>query len=1250
MSVVPPQPPAALPIQFPSHHFPSHPILNVHITDYIKFQVNSSGANFSKWRQIFVFLMTMYKVMDHVTEGAAPPNPDDTWRAVDIHLSLWIMATLSDDLHRLVKGADGLALTTWTRLQRFFLANKDSRYLFLSKAFRSTPRGDMTVATYAGKLQSIADDLAALGRPVDDRDLAHQFLDGLGEAYLLQSEILKGNPPLPPFAECISRIQLAEVDVKSQQSHGTTAFIAHGTGDRVQPQGAGGGHQQQQSGGGGPQHQSGGGGRGRGRGQQHHHFGQGSGGGQPQFGGRGGQPGSSQHPWFGYFAPVGAPFPPARSTWVPPNAASVLGPRPGAPSSAYPVMYSATTPAPYQQLPQLPYQQHSSPHYATTPYSFDYAAMIHDAASNSGYQPPPPEWVMDSGASSHVTGKTGNLTTSHSSLGHLNSQYITVGNGSKLPILAVGSVKISSLPLTLQNVLVSPQTVKNLISVRQFTRDNLVSIEFDPFGFSVKDLATKTLLLRSNSDDGLYPFFGDKNSIPMALTTTTVSTEDPVVTQQPRRIHLGSSAPPTSYLPGLPVSGSSPAPQRGDTTPSPTPHQPHAATPPTSTPPAPASRRAPNLPSPSPGPPPSRAPSLPPPEPPLPPKSVAVEPPQNQHNMVTRGKTGYFMPKQTFSLHTSTHSDISPLPSTYRSALKDPNWHAAMLDEFNALMRNDTWSLVVRPAGVNVVTGKWIFRHKMNPDGTLARYKARWVVRGFTQQEGVDYGETFSPVVKPATIRTVLSIATTQSWPIHQMDVKNAFLHGHLAETVYCEQPSGFVDPTHPSHVCRLHKSLYGLKQAPRTWFHRFTQFITSIGFSVSKCDSSLFILKRGASTAYLLLYVDDIILTANTTHLLHTIISSLNHEFSMTDLGDIHHFLGINVHRTHEGLFLSQQQYTLEVLERAKMLNCHPISTPIDTRSKVSATDGVPFSDPSLYRSLAGALQYLTLTRPDLSYAVQQVCLFMHAPRDSHYQLIKRILRYIKGTSHYGLKIHMSSSMELIAYSDADWAGCPDTRKSTSGFCVFIGNNLVSWPSRRQPTVSQSSAEAEYRALANCIADCCWLHQLLHELHHPPTRATVVYCDNVSAMYMASNPVQHQRTKHIEIDLHFVRDRVALGEVRVLHVPTSSQFADIFTKGLPTTIFEEFRSSLNIAPSRKRTSEVGEEEQREASQTQEATYLWTDAARCRWWPPHLWLTWASPPHRSLLIVPPPCQRWRRDPNSRPMLCGGQISASCRDD
>uniref|UniRef100_A0ACD5YWM8 Uncharacterized protein n=1 Tax=Avena sativa TaxID=4498 RepID=A0ACD5YWM8_AVESA len=292
-----------------------------------------------------------------------------------------------------------------------------------------------------------------------------------------------------------------------------------------------------------------------------------------------------------------------------------------------------------------------------------------------------------------------------------------------------------------------------------------------------------------------------------------------------------------------------------------------------------------------------------------------------------------------------------------------------------------------------------------------------------------------------------------------------------------------------------------------------------------------------------------------------------------MSDLGEIHHFLGVNVQRNPHGLFLSQQQYALEILDRAGMVNCHPISTPIDISSKLSAQSGKPFADPSLYRSLAGALRYLTLTRPDLQYAVQQVCLFMHAPTDTHFQLIKRILRYVQGTSHFGLQLFRQSGCDLVAYSDADWAGCPDTRKSTSGFGIFLGSNLVSWSSKRQHIVSRSSAEAEYRSVANTVAESCWLRQLLLELHQPPSKATVVYCDNISVVYLSSNPVQHQRTKHVEIDLHFVRDRVQLGEARVLHVPTSSQYADIFTKGLPSAVFQEFRSSLNVLPSTVQTA-----------------------------------------------------------------------------
>uniref|UniRef100_A0A8R7PMA5 Copia protein n=1 Tax=Triticum urartu TaxID=4572 RepID=A0A8R7PMA5_TRIUA len=188
-----------------------------------------------------------------------------------------------------------------------------------------------------------------------------------------------------------------------------------------------------------------------------------------------------------------------------------------------------------------------------------------------------------------------------------------------------------------------------------------------------------------------------------------------------------------------------------------------------------------------------------------------------------------------------------------------------------------------------------------------------------------------------------------------------------------------------------------------------------------------------------------------------------------------------------------------------------------------------------------------------------------MHAPRDCHYQLVKRILRYLRSTTHLRLRIHRDTATDLVAYSDADWAGCPDTHKSTSGYRVFLGGNLLSWSSKRQNTVSRSSAEAEYRAVANAVAETVWLRQLLGELHQSPSRATVVYCDNVNAVYMSSNPVQHQRMKHIEIDLHFVRERVALGELRVLHVPTSSQFADIFTKGLPTRLFDDFRTSLNV-------------------------------------------------------------------------------------
>nr|GEV25915.1 ribonuclease H-like domain-containing protein [Tanacetum cinerariifolium] len=338
------------------------------------------------------------------------------------------------------------------------------------------------------------------------------------------------------------------------------------------------------------------------------------------------------------------------------------------------------------------------------------------------------------------------------------------------------------------------------------------------------------------------------------------------------------------------------------------------------------------------------------------------------------------------------------------------------------------------------------------------------------------------------TIRTVLSLAVSRKWPIHQLDVKNAFLNGDLSETVYMHQPPGFVYPRYPHHVCLLQKSLYGLKQAPRAWFQRFAGYATRVGFYHSRCDSSLFILRQGSQVAYLLIYVDDI-LTASSTYLLQQVITSLHNEFDMTDLRALNYFLGISATHHSTGLFLSQKQYAIKLLAHAHMTNCNSSRTLVDTDSKLGP-EGVPIQDPTLYRSIAGGLQYLTFTRPDISYVIQQICLYMHDPRKPHLATLKRILRYIRGTLDFGFQLYSSTTISLVG------------------------------------------VKAEYWGVANVVAETAWLRNLLRELHSPLSAATLVYCDNVSATYLSANPFQHQRTKHIEIDIHFVRDLVTVGHV----------------------------------------------------------------------------------------------------------------------
>jgi hypothetical protein len=378
-------------------------------------------------------------------------------------------------------------------------------------------------------------------------------------------------------------------------------------------------------------------------------------------------------------------------------------------------------------------------------------------------------------------------------------------------------------------------------------------------------------------------------------------------------------------------------------------------------------------------------------------------------------------------------------------------------------------------------------------------------------------------------------------------------------------QPPGFRNPQFPNHLCLLKKSLYGLKQEPRAWYQCFTDYVATMGFSHSVSDHSLFIYHHGNDIAYILLYVDDIILAASSDTLRSSIMAQLRFEFAMKDLGPLSYFLGVYFTRHSEVIFFSQKKYAEEIIERAGMSSCKPSSTPVDKNAKLSGSSGNPYHDPTEYRRLAGALQYLTFTRSDISYAVQQVCLFMYDPKTQHMSALKCIIRYIHGTIDFGLHLYPSSVDKLISYTDADWAGCPDTRRSTSGYCVYLGDNLISWSAKRQHTLSRSSAKAEYRGVANVVSESCWSRNLLLELCCPVTKATLVYCDNISAVYLSDNPVQHQRTKHIEMDIHFVREKVARGQVRVLHIPSRFQIADIFTKGLPLQLFDDFCESLNI-------------------------------------------------------------------------------------
>ncbi|CAM9001867.1 unnamed protein product [Rhodiola kirilowii] len=442
-----------------------------------------------------------------------------------------------------------------------------------------------------------------------------------------------------------------------------------------------------------------------------------------------------------------------------------------------------------------------------------------------------------------------------------------------------------------------------------------------------------------------------------------------------------------------------------------------------------------------------------------------------------------------------------------------------MAEEIAAFERTGTWDLVPLPAGVRPITCKWIYTVKTRSDGSLERYKARLVARGFQQEHGRDYEETFAPVAHMTTIRTLIAVASVQQWSISQLDVKNAFLNGELREEVYMRPPPGYSVPE--GMVCRLRRSLYGLKQAPRAWFERFSSVITAAGFSPSAHDPALFVHTSSRGRTLLLLYVDDMLITGDDPHYIAFVKEKLGTQFLMNDLGHLHYFLGIEVSSTSEGFFISQEKYIRDLLDRACLTDQRTADTPMELNVHLRPTDGEPLEDPTRYRHLVGSLVYLGVTRPDISYPVHILSQFVSAPTQLHYSHLLRVLRYLRGTVTRRLFFPRSSSLHLQAYSDATWAS----------------------------DLSDRSVEAELRAMALLTAEVTWLRWLLEDFGISVSTPTPLLSDSTGAISIARDPVKHELTKHIGVDASYVRSQVQDQVIALQYVPSELQLADFFTK-----------------------------------------------------------------------------------------------------
>ena len=512
-------------------------------------------------------------------------------------------------------------------------------------------------------------------------------------------------------------------------------------------------------------------------------------------------------------------------------------------------------------------------------------------------------------------------------------------------------------------------------------------------------------------------------------------------------------------------------------------------------------------------------------------------------------------------------------PTTAKEALSDKAWKQAIVSEYNSLTKNVTWDLVSLPPERQAITGKWCFKLKTDATGAVIRKKARYVARGFSQKDGIDYDETFAPVISFTSLRVLLSLAAEFNMELAQVDIDTAYLYGDIDKELYLAQPEGFekIGKHGEQLVCRLRKSIYGLKQSGRCWWKNLDSYLKDIGFQAMKAEPCLYMKTHQGRMTYIGVYVDDLIIASKTADDLKSFIKLLEKKYNMKSPQPLSYILGVRIDRDwkERKLFLSQEAYANTVLQRFRMKECNPSKTPAEPTvpKDNSEADSTRFP----YREAIGSLMYLaTCTRPDIAFAVSHLARSVVAPSVQDVNGVKRVLRYLRGTTTIGITLGGTGSI-LKAYADADFANDLKSRRSVSGNLMLIGKGPVQWSSRRQPCVALSTVEAEYVSLCTAAQTIAWLRNILEEFGVKQKSPTTIHEDSQGAISLAKCGFIGRRSKHIDVRMHYVQDQVETNAVNLVHTKSEDMLADILTKPLGTTTFVRIRTEICEAPCRVR-------------------------------------------------------------------------------